>query len=84
MQTLMTNAKKEGQLQAIGIPPSWADYADILAGYTSNYGIPVSYKVEADYSSAEELGVFQPRNQAEDALLLRKPQVILKAYEVKA
>src|SRR6266446_10522837 len=35
MQTLITNAKKEGQLQAIGIPPEWADYADILAGYTS-------------------------------------------------
>ncbi len=25
LQTLMTNAKKEGQLQAIGIPPEWAD-----------------------------------------------------------
>lgn len=59
MQTLMTNAKKEGQLQAIGIPPEWADYADILAGYTSNYGIPVSYKVEAEYSSAQELVVFK-------------------------
>jgi len=59
MQTLMTNAKKEGQLQAIGIPPEWADYKDILAGYTSNYGIPVSYKVEAEYSSAQELGVFK-------------------------
>jgi putative spermidine/putrescine transport system substrate-binding protein len=59
MQTLMTNAKKEGQLQAIGIPPEWADYKDILAGYTSNYGIPVAYKVEAEYSSAQELGVFK-------------------------
>src|SRR6266852_7338272 len=59
MQTLITNAKKEGQIQAIGIPPEWADYADILAGYTSNYGIPVSYKVEAEYSSAQELGVFK-------------------------
>jgi putative spermidine/putrescine transport system substrate-binding protein len=59
MQTLMTNAKKEGQLQAIGIPPEWADYADILAGYTSNYGIQVSYKVEAEYSSAQELVVFK-------------------------
>ena len=59
IQTLMTNAKKEGQLQAIGIPPEWADYSDILAGYTSHYGIPVSYKVEAEYSSAQELGVFK-------------------------
>ena len=59
LQTLMTNAKKEGQLQAIGIPPEWADYADILAGYTKNYGVPVSYKVEAEYSSAQELLVFK-------------------------
>jgi putative spermidine/putrescine transport system substrate-binding protein len=63
MQTLITNAKKEGQLQAIGIPPEWADYADILAGYTSNYGIQVSYKVEAEYSSAQELGVFKNSKQ---------------------
>lgn len=63
MQTLMTDAKKEGQLQAIGIPPEWADYADILAGYTSHYGIPVSYKVEAEYSSAQELVVFKNSKQ---------------------
>lgn len=63
MQTLMANAKKEGQLQAIGIPPEWADYADILAGYTSHYNIPVSYKVEAEYSSAQELGVFKNSKQ---------------------
>jgi putative spermidine/putrescine transport system substrate-binding protein len=59
LPTLMTNAKKEGKLQAIGIPPEWADYADILAGYTSHYGVPVQYKVEAEYSSAQELVVFK-------------------------
>jgi putative spermidine/putrescine transport system substrate-binding protein len=59
LQTLTANAKKEGELQAIGIPPEWADYADILAGYTSNYSVPVSYKVEAEYSSAQELVVFK-------------------------
>lgn len=59
LQTLMTHAKQEGQLQAIGIPPEWADYKDILAGYTSHYSIPISYKVEAEYSSAQELVVFK-------------------------
>ena len=59
IQTLTTNAKKEGQLQAIGIPPEWADYADILAGYNNKYGIPISYKVEAEYTSAQELLVFK-------------------------
>ena len=59
IQTLTTKAKAEGSLHAIGIPPEWADYADILAGYTSNYGIPVNYKVEAEYTSAQELVVFK-------------------------
>ncbi|GAC1565804.1 MAG: ABC transporter substrate-binding protein [Ktedonobacteraceae bacterium] len=59
LQTLMSHAKTEGKLQAIGIPPEWADYADILAGYSSHYGIPVQYKVEAEYSSAQELVVFK-------------------------
>src|SRR5256884_1103906 len=59
MQTLMSHAKQEGDLQAIGIPPEWADYVDILAGYTKNFGVPVSYKVEAEYSSAQELVVFK-------------------------
>lgn len=59
MNTLISHAKSEGQLQAIGIPPEWADYADILAGYTSHYGVPISYKVEAEYSSAQELVVFK-------------------------
>ena len=59
LNTLMTNAKKEGQLQAIGIPPEWADYKDILAGYSKNYGIPVAYQAEAEYSSAQELEVFK-------------------------
>lgn len=63
LQTLTTNAQKEGQLQAIGIPPEWADYADILAGYTSHYNIPIAYKTEAEYSSAQELVVFKNSKQ---------------------
>ena len=59
MQTLTSKAKTEGQLQAIGIPPEWADYKDILAGYSKNYGIPIAYQAEAEYSSAQELEVFK-------------------------
>ena len=42
IQTLTTKAKTEGSLQAIGIPPEWADYKDILAGYANHY-VPVDY-----------------------------------------
>ena len=58
MQTLMTNAKKEGKLEAIGIPPEWANYKDILGGYTSKY-VSVQYQAEAEFSSAQELEVFK-------------------------
>jgi putative spermidine/putrescine transport system substrate-binding protein len=58
IQTLITNAKKEGKLQAVGIPPEWADYADILSNYSSKY-VTVDYKADAEFSSAEELGVFK-------------------------
>ncbi len=57
MQTLMTNAKKEGKLEAVGIPPEWADYKDILAGYAAKY-VPIDYQAEAEFSSAQELEVF--------------------------
>src|ERR1051326_8019125 len=59
IKTLTDNAKKEGKLEAIGIPPEWADYKDILDGYTKNYGVPIDYKAEAEYSSAQELEVFK-------------------------
>ena len=59
MATLTSHAKTEGQLQAIGIPPEWADYKDILAGYTQHYGLPIAYQAEAEYPSAQELEVFK-------------------------
>lgn len=57
MSTLISNAKKEGKLEAIGIPPEWADYKDTLANYAAKY-VSVQYKAEAEYSSAQELEVF--------------------------
>jgi len=63
LQTLTTNAKKEGKLEAIGIPPEWADYKDILAGYTKSYGLNIAYQAEAEYSSAQELEVFKNSKQ---------------------
>lgn len=57
MNTLVTNAKKEGKLEAVGIPPEWANYKEILNSYTSKY-VTVEYQAEAEYSSAQELEVF--------------------------
>jgi putative spermidine/putrescine transport system substrate-binding protein len=62
MQTLVSKAKAEGTLQAIGIPPEWADYKDILAGYANHY-IPVDYKADAEFTSAQEVEVFKQSKQ---------------------
>jgi putative spermidine/putrescine transport system substrate-binding protein len=62
MQTLISKTKAEGDLQAIGIPPEWADYKDMLANYASKY-VQVDYKAEAEYSSAQEVEVFKQSKQ---------------------
>ena len=58
VQTLMTKAKAEGGLQAVGIPPEWADYKEMLANYASLY-VPIDYKADAEFSSAQEVEVFK-------------------------
>ncbi len=62
VSTLISKAKSEGKLQAIGIPPEWADYADILSNYAKKY-VQVEYKAEAEYSSAQEVQVFTSSKQ---------------------
>jgi len=58
MQTLISKAKAEGGLQAVGIPPEWADYKDMLANYASMY-VPIDYKADAEFTSAQEVEVFK-------------------------
>lgn len=80
MNTLAANAKKEGKLEAIGIPPEWANYKDILTNYTSKY-VTVQYQAEAEYSSAQELEVFSkskahPHGDIGDVGLKFGPQAV--------
>ena len=80
VSTLLSKTKTEGKLQAIGIPPEWADYADILAGYAQKY-VPIQYKPEAEYSSAQEVQVFtnskqHPHGDIADVGFVWGPKVI--------
>jgi len=57
---LMAGAKKEGmQLHAYGMPPDWANWEGIFAGFNKKYGISSIYKPEGDLSSAQELQKFE-------------------------
>ncbi len=51
---LVAKAKKEGQLNVLGVPPNWANYGKQISTYTAKYGVPITSEGVND-SSAEEV-----------------------------
>jgi len=41
IDALIAAAKKEGKLNIIAVPPDWANYGEIITGFTAKYGIPI-------------------------------------------
>ena len=41
MSKLVAAAKKEGTLNVIALPPTWANYGNIIKTFTAKYGIKV-------------------------------------------
>ncbi|TMC44642.1 MAG: ABC transporter substrate-binding protein [Chloroflexi bacterium] len=41
LSALVAAAKKEGKLNIIAVPPDWANYGEIITGFTAKYGIPI-------------------------------------------
>jgi putative spermidine/putrescine transport system substrate-binding protein len=50
---LIKQAKKEGHLNTIALPPDWAGYGEILSTFTKKYGIAITND-NPDGSSAQE------------------------------
>jgi putative spermidine/putrescine transport system substrate-binding protein len=46
-------AKKEGRLNVIALPPNWANYGEIISTFSRKYGIPIT-SADPDASSAAE------------------------------
>src|SRR5919109_4174269 len=42
MSALVTAAKKEGTLNVIALPPTWANYGAIISAFSKKYGIKVN------------------------------------------
>ena len=42
MDKLVAAAKKEGALNVIALPPTWANYGEITAAFTTKYGIKIN------------------------------------------
>jgi putative spermidine/putrescine transport system substrate-binding protein len=53
IKTMVANAKKEGKLNVIALPPDWANYGEIISTFSKKYGIPITSD-NPDGSSAQE------------------------------
>jgi putative spermidine/putrescine transport system substrate-binding protein len=53
MAQLVANAKKEGHLNTIALPPDWANYGEIMSTFSKKYGIPITND-NPNGSSAQE------------------------------
>jgi len=53
LKELVAQAKKEGKLNTIALPPDWANYGEIISTFSKKYGIPID-NANPNGSSAEE------------------------------
>jgi putative spermidine/putrescine transport system substrate-binding protein len=54
MDALVKAAKKEGELNVIALPPTWANYANIIKGFGDKYGIKIN-SAQPDAASQDEI-----------------------------
>src|SRR6266699_498533 len=53
MKELIAEAKKEGHLNTIALPPDWANYGEMMSTFTKKYGLGITND-NPDGSSAQE------------------------------
>src|SRR3954449_5459502 len=53
MKELIAEAKKEGKLNTIALPPDWANYGEMMTTFSKKYGLPIDNQ-NPNGSSAEE------------------------------
>ena len=53
LSEFVAEAKKEGRLNVIALPPDWANYGEIISTFTKKFGIPIT-SADPDASSAQE------------------------------
>lgn len=60
LDEIIAAAKEEGDVESVGMPDNWADWASLWKNLSDNYGIT---HTDADMSSAEELQMFQTEGE---------------------
>lgn len=53
LSDIVKEAKKEGRLNTIALPPDWANYGEMISTFSKKYGIPIT-SADPDASSAQE------------------------------
>src|ERR1700691_976363 len=61
MAKLIAAAKKEGTLNVIALPPTWANYGNIIKTFTAKYGIKVN-SANPDGTSQQEVNAIKQEN----------------------
>ncbi len=61
MSALVAAAKKEGTLNVIALPPTWANYGNIIKDFTAKYGIKVN-SANPDGTSQQEVNAIKQEN----------------------
>jgi putative spermidine/putrescine transport system substrate-binding protein len=61
MSKLVAAAKKEGTLNVIALPPTWANYGTIIKDFTAQYGIKVN-SANPDGTSQQEVNAIKQEN----------------------
>jgi len=61
MAKLVAAAKKEGKLNVIALPPTWANYGTIIKDFEAKYGITVN-SANPDGSSQDEVNAVKSEN----------------------
>ena len=61
MAKLIAAAKKEGTLNVIALPPTWANYGNIIKAFTAKYGIKVN-SANPDGTSQQEVNAIKQEN----------------------
>jgi len=61
LDKIISEAKKEGRVESVGMPDAWANWGETWAGIKSKYGIE---HADLDMSSAEEISMFEAEANA--------------------
>ena len=61
LEQIIEGAKKEGHVESVGMPDSWANWGESWQELTAEYGIT---HADTDMSSAEELNMFENEKDA--------------------